>query len=392
MIAPILLPLFSLLVAMVGSPTPVLEWNVIERTDRACTVEMTLATTGETDLSKLSLVPSPSSPLRMVHSSPLSCDEHWIKNNTHHWMWHNHPDVLSLTLRLEWDDFNDTPDTPLLDIAWEHIAGGERQRWTLGTIVLPGMGPNEAPSEPEAHRSAALLAENVAEITLHVSDIQEGAFVKVTEYIPAHCTCEVSESAGASLRKEDNAQIFLWFQAPGQRVLRPVYKLKCASNVQNMAFDGDLEVAFGTRTKTSHIAGVEWVRESPALNENMELNLSPDTQSVEVSALTAANTQLNVGSTEGLSFSVQLLANHRDLTQQEVSESLGYQGGYSIFRHEGWHKYLTPEEGTYAAAHTLRSQIWETTLASDAFVTASLEGERISIQEALLLSNQTWIP
>ena len=316
-------PLFSLLVAMVGSPTPVLEWNVIERTDRACAIEMTLATTGETDLSKLSLVPSPSSPLRMVHSSPLSCDEHWIKNNTHHWMWHNHPDMLSLTLRLEWDDFNDTPDTPLLDIAWEHIAEGERQRWTLGTIVLPGMSPNEAPSEPEAHRSAALLAENVAEITVAVSHVQEGAFVKVTEYIPAHCTCEVSESAGASLRKEENAQIFLWFQAPGQRVLRPVYKLKCASNVQNMAFDGDLEVAFGTRTKTSHIASVEWVRESPALNENMELNLSPDTQSVEVSALTATNTRLNVGSTEGLSFSVQLLANHRDLTQQEVSESLG---------------------------------------------------------------------
>ena len=392
MIAPILLPLFSLLVAMVGSPTPVLEWDVIERTNRACTVEMTLATTGAADLSKLSLVPSPSSPLRMVRSSPLSCDEHWIKNNTHHWMWHNHPDVLSLTLRLEWDDFNDTPDTPLLDIAWEHISGGERQRWTLGTIVLPGMGANEAPSEPEAHRSAALLEENMAEVTLAVSDVQEGAFVKVTEYIPAHCTCEVSESAGASLRKEENAQIFLWFQAPGQRVLRPVYKLKCASNVQNMAFDGDLEVAFGTRTKTSHIAGVEWVRESPALNENMELNLSPDTQSVAVSALTATNTQLHVGSTEGLSFSVQLLANHRDLTQQEVSESLGYQGGYSIFRHEGWHKYLTPEEGTYAAAHTLRSQIWETTQASDAFVTASLEGERISIQEALLLSNQTWIP
>ena len=59
---------------------------------------------------------------------------------------------------------------------------------------------------------------------------------------------------------------------------------------------------------------------------------------------------------------------------------------------EGWHKYLTPEEETYADAHTLRSHIWESTAATDAFVTASLEGERISIQEALLLSNQNWIP
>gem|GEM_PF-844316 len=391
-IAPILLPMLSLLVALVDSPTPVLEWDVIERTEKACVVEMTLATTGETDLSKLSLVPSPSSPLRLVHYSPLSCDEHWIKNNTHHWMWRDHPDVMSLTLHLEWDDLDANPDIPLLDIAWEHIAHGERQRWTLGTIVLPGKAPEGSFPEPEAQRTAKRLRDNVAEVTLSVSQIQEGAFVKITEYIPAHCTCEVIESAGASLRKEENAQIFLWFQAPGVDALTPSYKLKCASNVQNTAFDGEMEVAFGTRTKTSDIASVEWVGVSPALYENMELNLSPDTQSVVVSALTAKDTQLDASPMEGLAFSVQLLANHRDLTAQEVSESLNYQGGYSIFHHEGWYKYLTPQEETYVAAHTLRSHLWESTSATDAFVTASLEGERISIQEALLLSNQNWTP
>ena len=392
MIAPILLPLFSLLFALVDSPTPVLEWDVVERTEKACVVELTLATTGEADLSKLSLLPSLSSALRLVHSSPLSCDEHWIKNNTHHWMWRDHPEVMSLTLHLEWDELIATPDIPLLDIAWEHIANGERQRWTLGTIVLPSMAPEEHSPEPEAQRTAQQLQDNLAEVTLTVSQVQEGAFVKITEYIPAHCTCEVTESAGAALRKEENAQIFLWFQAPGADDLTPSYKLKCASNVQNTAFDGEMEVAFGTRTKTSHIASVEWVGGSPALNENMELNLSPDTQSVVVSALTATDTQPDASPMDGLAFAVQLLANHRDLTAQEVSASLNYQGGYSIFRHEGWHKYLTPEEETYADAHTLRSHIWESTAATDAFVTASLEGERISIQEALLLSNQNWIP
>ena len=307
-------------------------------------------------------------------------------------MWRDHPEVMSLTLHLEWDELIATPDIPLLDVAWEHIANGERQRWTLGTIVLPGMAPEEHSPEPEAQRTAKRLQDNLAEVTLTVSQIQEGAFVKITEYIPAHCTCEVTESAGAALRKEKNAQIFLWFQAPGADDLTPSYKLKCASNVQNTAFDGEMEVAFGTRTKTSHIASVEWVGDSPALNENMELNLSPDTQSVVVSSLTAIDTQPDSSPIDGLSFAVQLLANHKDLTAQDVSASLNYQGGYSIFRHEGWYKYLTPEEETYADAHTLRSHIWESTSATDAFVTASLEGERISIQEALLLSNQNWIP
>ena len=96
-----------------------------------------------------------------------------------------------------------------------------------------------------------------------------------------------------------------------------------------------MEVAFGTRTKTSHIAGVEWAGGSPALSENMELNLSPDTQSVVVSALTVTDTQPDASPIGGLSFAVQLLANHKDLTAQDVSASLNYQGAYSILRHEG---------------------------------------------------------
>ena len=113
-----------------------------------------------------------------------------------------------------------------------------------------------------------------------------------------------------------------------------------------------MEVAFGDSTKTSHIASVEWVGGSPALNENMELNLSPDTQSVVVSALTATDTQPDANPMDGLAFAVQLLANHRDLTAQEVSASLNYHQGASIFRHDGWHKYLTREEETYAQARS----------------------------------------
>ena len=144
-IAPILLPLFSLLVALVDSPTPVLEWDVIERTDRACTVEMTLATTGETDLSKLSIVPSPSSPLRMVHSSPFRATNIGSKTTPTTGCGTTIPTCFRSPLRLEWDDFIDTPDTPLLDIAWEHIAQGKDSGGRSGHHRPPGMSPNEAP-------------------------------------------------------------------------------------------------------------------------------------------------------------------------------------------------------------------------------------------------------
>ena len=59
--------------------------------------------------------------------------------------------------------------------------------------------------------------------------------------------------------------------------------------------------------------------------------------------------------------------------------------------HDGWHANLTHEVATYAR-RSCTASAWSTTAADDAFVTASLEGERITVQEGLLLLNQTWIP
>ena len=94
----------------------------------------------------------------------------------------------------------------------------------------------------------------------------------------------------------------------------------------------------------------------------------------------------------GVAFAVQLLANHRDLTRDELVDFLGYTKPLHMERLDGWHKYVTDSHDSYAQARSSRNHIWATTQAQDAFVTAQLEGQRITVQEALLLSNQTWIP
>ena len=127
-------------------------------------------------------------------------------------------------------------------------------------------------------------------------------------------------------------------------------------------------------------------------NETMRLNQSSDSQSDAY----AVDSQNGVGSvpasTQDVAFAVQLLANHRDLSADEWAKDFDFHGQTHTIRHEGWHKHLTDNVSTYAKARTMRSDIWESTAATDAFVTASLEGERITVQEALLISDQTWIP
>ena len=69
-----------------------------------------------------------------------------------------------------------------------------------------------------------------------------------------------------------------------------------------------------------------------------------------------------------------------------------YHGDFSVERHQGWIKFVTGKFGSYAEA---RDQRVAFNAAGHAFpgpfVTAYNNGERISVQEALVLSNQKWV-
>ena len=388
-IAPIFLPFFALLASLSTRPAPVLEWHVSHCHEDGCTVHLELFGAARGDVSKLSLVSDQANgPLKLVASN-VQCDDHWSRHNSLNWMWQQAPNHIAVDVDIQWNSSLEGDARPNLDVVWEHVHQGERQAWTLGSVVFPSSSSSQTPI-PIGSRTGTAVSSTASDIQLNVSEAVPGSFVKWTEYIPEGCTCDVLESSGASLRKAENRQIFLWFEVKEGQLLAPIYRLNCTESLATVAFDGELEFAFGTATKSLHIAEVEWVGVSPAQNENMELNQSPDA----TSALSpvATNQRAETSGSLDVQFSVQLLANHRDLNPSEVTEALGYSDSFHIYRHEGWHKYLTDDFASYAEAREKRSTLWNTTSATDAFVTASLNGERISVQEALLMSNQSWIP
>lgn len=396
MIAPILLPLFSLLTVFFDAPAPVMEWDVVERTSSSCSIDLHLAVLTNAELSKLSLVPHDSSPHLSMSTSFLPSDDHWLRDNVWSWMWYDAPSAIEVNMHVDWSQSNPSDGDALVDVTWEHVVDGQRSEWTLGTVRLPVQSETESlavnQSEAVGERRATALDSSQTDVTLEVRDVPEGAFVKWTEYIPEGCTCDVIEDAGASLRQTLNTQIFLWFQTDSPEPLRPTYRLRCAQAVEKSTLEGTLEVAFGTRTKTTDIAETVWTESDSLQNETMRLTQTSDPQSDAY----AVDAQIGVGSfaasDQDVAFAVQLLANHRDLSANEWTKDVGFHGQTHTIRHEGWHKHLTDNVSTYAKARAMRSDIWASTAATDAFVTASLEGERITVQEALLISDQTWIP
>jgi len=383
----------SIAASLSSNPAPIVEWDLQCDENNSCMLHLELLGSGHGELTKLSLVPHDNTTSITVINSPSSHDGEWSSSNALNWMWHGVPQHVAIDVNLTKKNGNIYNDETALDVIWEHVADGQRERLNLGTVRKSLDEESQAlVKTPSGERVAKTLDNGELEIQLHVADVLPGSFVKWTEYIPEDCSCRVTETSGSSHRINQNKLIFLWFQVIEHQHLQPHYVLNCEEPRDIWNFSGDLEIAFGTETKTSHIAKVEWVGPEPTQSENMELNQSTDNQLVDLNDQIETEMNPSSWSQDVVSFAVQLLANHRDLSPRELADATDYTDSFHIYRHEGWHKYLTDETTTYASARDLRSLIWSTTKATDAFVTASLNGERITVQEALLMTNQTWIP
>lgn len=95
---------------------------------------------------------------------------------------------------------------------------------------------------------------------------------------------------------------------------------------------------------------------------------------------------------KGVVYKVQISAGHREVGKSYFVARHRYSGNFSIERHQGWIKYVAGNFGSYSEARDQRVAF--NTAGHDfpgPFVTAYNNGDRITVQEALVLSNQKWV-
>jgi len=92
-----------------------------------------------------------------------------------------------------------------------------------------------------------------------------------------------------------------------------------------------------------------------------------------------------------IDYKVQILAAHRIINSSYLSKKFDYKGVYEIESHMGWIKYTIGNYSEYKKARDTRNEIKKHEFPGP-FVSAYNYGERISVQEALILSKENWIP
>ena len=90
-------------------------------------------------------------------------------------------------------------------------------------------------------------------------------------------------------------------------------------------------------------------------------------------------------------YKVQILAGHRIISEKQVSNQFNYNGDYALETHDGWIKYTIGSNSRYSDARDSRNELKIYNFPGP-FVTAYNYGERISVQEALILTSQNWVP
>ena len=93
----------------------------------------------------------------------------------------------------------------------------------------------------------------------------------------------------------------------------------------------------------------------------------------------------------GVTYKVQIVAGKKVVSEEYLRKAYSFQEPYGIENHEGWVKYTTGSFDVYKQARDKR----ETLVTArhnfpGPFVSAYNGSERITVQEALMISNQKW--
>lgn len=276
------------------------------------------------------------------------------------------------------------------------------------------------------------VADDKILVTVTVFESELRGFGKILDSFDSKYEVIGGDSDGAITTFEDGSVKYVWFEVPEQDEFFVSYYIKHADLAFeepeiNGAFtyvydEKPVEVAIqqvNTLEPVGDLAdnvdGVQEDEPDTSIEENVDIiedkidevetelvdnNLVVDSEpdpepdpepEPEIEVITEKTEVTQVQDPEtGITYKVQIVAGHNTVGKTYMRKLHGFYDRFNIENHEGWVKYTTGQFDEYKGARDHRETINGQYNFDGPFVTAYNEGERITVQEALMISNQKW--
>jgi hypothetical protein len=234
-------------------------------------------------------------------------------------------------------------------------------------------------------------------------------FAKINEKIPTGFSAsEIDSKGGVFSFKEQNAKI-LWMAIPKGDEFDISYNLisNTATNDEYLIkgsfsyLDKDVtsKYTIDGSSFTLNVPVTEPIADTETTNNNENtINRESEEPTVEDPIIeepvteTPTQPENTITSTPnpetGITYKVQVGAGHQTVSSNYFATRFNLQDNVSTINHEGWIKYLVGSFNEYKQARDKRNKVRSNV--KTAFVTAYNIGKRITVQEALMISNQKW--
>ncbi|MFT6947204.1 MAG: hypothetical protein ACJARP_001627 [Vicingaceae bacterium] len=255
------------------------------------------------------------------------------------------------------------------------------------------------------------------EVSLVIFKSSLSSFGKVEDYLPPNFSASAIESSDGIFSFRNNVIKILWMTLPKAESFTVKYAMQSTSDeldsaivhgmfsylnldqsvqnklnptkFKNFLFKSKTALQLadeGTTDKKVSEVEESFEDESPTAFNSTEKEATASIEEELIEQIT------NIPAPEtSVAYKVQIAASHKEVQQSYFTERHSINEKVSIEFHETWYKYTIGSYPIYKKARDKRNNVWASNnKINDAFVTAYNAGERISVQEALMVSKQKW--
>jgi len=362
-------------------------------------------------------------------------------------IWMALPEIDEVKVTYALTAYADAPEQAVVEGKFSYIQDNERKSYDIPnrTVRVISDEVEEAKLPALAEVSRQVTDEGGGSYRVDLTIDKQGiyGFSKLEEYLPAGAEAEMLTGEKSVFSQVDEKAKFVWMSIPEGDQLKIAYSVKASGDVlaQLQSMEGNFAFLDENQTKTVAILGTEideaasiaqveevtapeqsadssdleiadvGAEETPQIDEaepeqmatpdeavnpqveelmEEQVNIPEQTASAEETVIPERVTDIPSPET-GIVYKVQIVAGHKVVEETYLRETYKFQEAYVLDNHEGWVKYITGQFNVYKQARDKR----ESLLAAQhnfpgPFVTAYNAGERITVQEALMISNQQW--